>query len=191
MFRPRAPDDAALRTILERGASALLTYPEVGATRRGALPHGYTHDRYRIELERGSFDRAADGLRAWQAHLGAGVAVYPRDAPLEVGTDVVVTARAGPLHALAPCRVVYVIDESDRFGFGYGTLPGHPECGEEAFVVERDTDGDVTFAIVAFSRPVELVVRIGKPVARMVQRRTTHAYLDALRRYSSARRTTG
>ncbi|SIP67631.1 hypothetical protein BN9982_740001 [Mycobacterium tuberculosis] len=31
----------------------------------------------------------------------------------------------------APCRVVYVIDEPDVRGFGYGTLPGHPVSGEE------------------------------------------------------------
>jgi uncharacterized protein (UPF0548 family) len=191
VFRLRAPDDAARQTILERGASASLTYGEVGATRAGALPHGYTHDRYRLDLEPESFARACDGLRAWQAHLGAGIDVYPRDAPLHVGTDVIVAARAGPLHALAPCRVVYVVDEADRFGFAYGTLPGHPERGEEAFVVERDAGGDTTFTIVAFSRPAELLARLGKPVARTIQRRTTHAYLDALRRYSSARRTTG
>ena len=34
----------------------------------------------------------------------------------------------------APCRVVYVIDEPDIRGFAYGTLPGHPESGEERFV---------------------------------------------------------
>ena len=40
-----------------------------------------------------------------------------------------------------PARVVYVIDEPLRKGFAYGTLPGHPETGEEAFIVEyRDDD---------------------------------------------------
>jgi uncharacterized protein (UPF0548 family) len=37
----------------------------------------------------------------------------------------------------APCRIVYVIDEPDRRGFAYGTLPGHPERGEEAFIISR------------------------------------------------------
>jgi len=34
-------------------------------------------------------------------------------------------------------------------------LPGHPERGEEAFVVERRTDGTF-FSITAFSRPVRV-----------------------------------
>lgn len=42
---------------------------------------------------------------------------------------------AGPLRLRAPCRVVYTVTESRRRGFAYGTLPGHPECGEEAFVI--------------------------------------------------------
>jgi uncharacterized protein (UPF0548 family) len=39
----------------------------------------------------------------------------------------------------APWRVVYVTDEPDRFGFGFGcgTRPGHPEAGEEAFHLVR------------------------------------------------------
>jgi uncharacterized protein (UPF0548 family) len=40
---------------------------------------------------------------------------------------VVVTFHLGPVHVKAPCRLVYVTDEVNRFGFAYGTLPGHPE----------------------------------------------------------------
>ena len=190
MLELRAPDETRLRSLLEELQHAELTYPEAGTTRDGTLPSGYTHDRYATTLGEDDFDRAAGGLRAWQAHLGAGVGVYPPDAPLQPGTDVVVTARAGPLYALAPCRIVYACDEPDRFGFAYGTLPGHPECGEEAFLVERDAHGAVTFSIVAFSRPATLATRLGRPIARRVQQRTTRAYLDALRRYSTRPGTT-
>lgn len=185
MFRYRTSDNTT-RSLLDRAARASPTYDETGATRADALPAGYAHDRYRVGLGPNTFERACDGLRAWQAHLGAGVDVYPRDAPLEPGTNVIVIARVGPLHALAPCRIVYAIDERDRFGFAYGTLPGHPERGEEAFIVERSTDGGTTFSIVAFSRPEELVARVGKPFARRIQRRTTRAYLDALARSAAS-----
>ena len=57
----------------------------------------------------------------------------------------------GPLALSAPVRVVYVIDGPDRRGFAYGTLPGHPESGEEAFLVERRPDGTVWCRITAFS----------------------------------------
>ena len=183
MLRLRAPTDEQLQKLLDRQMIAALTYEHVGATRDAALPHGYSHDRYQTAID--SFERAKDGLAAWRAHLDAGVAVYPLDAPLDTGTNVIVTARAGLIHALAPCRIVYTIDEPDRFGFAYGTLPGHPECGEEAFIVERDHAGRATFSIVAFSRPAELLARLGRPVARSIQVRVTHAYLDALCRFAA------
>ena len=51
-----------------------------------------------------------------------------------VGSEVIV--HLGPVQA--PCRVVYVVDEPDRRGFAYGTLPGHAESGEELFLVRYD-----------------------------------------------------
>jgi uncharacterized protein (UPF0548 family) len=41
----------------------------------------------------------------------------------------------GPLRMRALCRVIYTITAPRRKGFAYGTLPGHPECGEEAFTI--------------------------------------------------------
>jgi uncharacterized protein (UPF0548 family) len=181
VFRLTAPAPRDLDAVLDRVRDAPPTYAEVGATRADDMPPHYVHDRSRVGLPTGSFDRAADALHRWQAHRGAGVDVHPGDAPLRPGADVVVVASVGPVRALAPCRIVYLIDEPDRFGFAYGTLPGHPEQGEEAFVVER-VGADVSFSIVAFSRPAELLARVGRPVARRVQRRVTHAYLDAIRR---------
>ena len=90
---------------------------------------------------------------------------------------------AGPVWAVAPCRIVYVVDEADRFGFAYGTLPGHPEQGEEAFIVESRADGDVRFSVTAFSRPAGTVAKLGAPITRMIQRRVTAGYLNALREY--------
>jgi uncharacterized protein (UPF0548 family) len=79
-----------------------------------------------------------------------------------------------------PARVVYVIDEPDRRGFAYGTLPGHPERGEEAFVVERQPDGSVWLVIRAFSRPSSPLMWIGYPVARLLQAFYTARYERAL-----------
>ena len=80
----------------------------------------------------------------------------------------------------APVRVVYVVDEGRRRGFAYGTLPGHPESGEEAFVVEHLEDDTVRFAITAFSRPATLLAKLGGPVSRLVQSRVTNRYLRAV-----------
>jgi uncharacterized protein (UPF0548 family) len=68
----------------------------------------------------------------------------------------------------------------NRFGFAYGTLPAHPEQGEEAFHIESDVHGTVRFVVTAFSRPRHPLARIGSPVARQVQLRVTRRYLTSL-----------
>ncbi len=57
--------------------------------------------------------------------------------------------RLGPVWVHAPCRVVRVVDALGRRRFAYGTLAGHPERGEEAFVVELDDTGAVWLAVTA------------------------------------------
>ena len=87
----------------------------------------------------------------------------------------------GPATVVAPCRVVYATEEPTRFGFAYGTLPGHPERGEEACAVVIDDDGTVTAEIIAFSRPGDLAARLGGPIARQIQKAVTRRYLAGIR----------
>ncbi|NIL65051.1 DUF1990 domain-containing protein [Salinispora arenicola] len=82
--------------------------------------------------------------------------------------------------------VLLAINEDDRAGFAYGTLPGHPECGEEAFLVRRDGMGQVYFEVRAFSRPGSLIARIAGPVGRLAQDVMTRRYLGAMRSLSRA-----
>lgn len=80
----------------------------------------------------------------------------------------------------APVRVVYVIDEVNRIGFAYGTLPGHPESGEESFIVEKHPDDSVWLTIRAFSRPSTWYFTALWPIVRLHQARFTRLYLRAL-----------
>lgn len=171
-----------------RAAAREVTYPEVGRTTNRDLPAGYHHDRASLKAGVGetAWSRAQQALRCWQAHHHAGVTVTPPDAPLEEGGTVLVSWTFGPLVIAAPCRIVYVTTEPARFGFAYGTLPGHPEQGEEAFHVRRDELGNVTAEIVAFSKPAALPVRVGSPIARLVQTRITERYLDGIRTFVAA-----
>jgi uncharacterized protein (UPF0548 family) len=75
---------------------------------------------------------------------------------------------------------VWVVDEPGRYGFGFGTLPGHVETGEEAFLLTTSPDGEVWFEVRAFSRPAKWWVRLGAPVARLVQSRVTDRYAAAM-----------
>ena len=184
MFLLRDPDASTVERLLTEQRQSPLSYSEVGATADG-LPPGYRHDSYEAKLGTGGelFGRAADGLRTWQAHRGAGVSIYPADATLTEGTTVVLAITVGLVRAVAACRIVYVADEPQRFGFAYGTLNLHPEQGEEAFMVEHDPDGTVWFRITAFSRPHDRLARLGAPVARSIQRRVTNGYLRSLERF--------
>jgi uncharacterized protein (UPF0548 family) len=86
----------------------------------------------------------------------------------------------GPLSLRAPVRVVDVVEGPRRRGFAYGTLPGHPENGEESFVVSIGDDGAVTFTVRAFWRPAGALARLSGPVGRRAQRGITGRYLRSL-----------
>jgi uncharacterized protein (UPF0548 family) len=159
-------------------AALELTYPEVGATAE-TLPHGYHHVRKSAVIGRGRprFEDAAAKVMRWGMLRGAGVRVEAGSEVAAVGSEVLVGF--GPLRA--PCRVVFVIDEADRRGFAYGTLPGHPESGEELFAVRYDpTTEEVHAEVIAFSRHGTWWSRLGSPVTSLAQRVITSRYLTAL-----------
>jgi uncharacterized protein (UPF0548 family) len=108
---------------------------------------------------------------------GAGLRVRATTEVATVGSEVIVGL--GPVRA--PCRVVYVVDEPNRRGFAYGTLPGHAETGEELFAVRYDpADEAVRAEVVAFSRHSTWWSRLAGPFTSMVQRVVSKRYLRAL-----------
>ncbi|MBC9730572.1 DUF1990 domain-containing protein [Streptomyces sp. TRM68367] len=145
------------------------TYDDVGATReQGFCPPGFRAMDVRTRIGEGweVFRRASEALLTWEMHraLGVGIdATADRAAP---GVDVTVTL-AGVIKA--PCRVIWTVEEPRRAGWAYGTLSGHPECGEEAFVVDRTGDGTVWLTVTAFSRPATWYARAGGPATRGLQ----------------------
>ncbi|MBB5930347.1 DUF1990 domain-containing protein [Streptomyces echinatus] len=154
-------------------SSAPFTYEPVGATRDDltVCPPGFHPMLVRTRLGEGGevFQRAAEAVLTWEMHraLGVGIdATADRAAP---GVDVTVTL-AGVVKA--PCRIIWTAEEPRRAGWAYGTLEGHPECGEEAFVVDRTGDGTVWLTVAAFSRAAKWYARAGGPATRGLQ----HAY---------------
>jgi uncharacterized protein (UPF0548 family) len=155
-----------------------LTYSDGGAT-ASTLPAGYHHVQKSAVIGRGRqrFEEAAAAGMRWGMLRGAGVKVRATTALAAVGSEVIV--HLGPVQA--PCRVVYVVEEPDRGGFAYGTLPGHPESGEELFLVRYDPATEDVFAeVTAFSRHATWWSRLASPVTSLVQRVVTTRYLKAL-----------
>jgi uncharacterized protein (UPF0548 family) len=181
----RLGDDAEVSVeILSSTRSAALraapfSYDAVGAT-AAESPVGFSFFTRTRVLIHSDFGRAAQDLMGWRMHQRAGLRVRA-SSPL-VAADVVVLLSLGWRRASVrfPCRVVYVVDEPDARGFAYGTLPGHPERGEERFVVSRRTDGRLEFTISAFSRPATRMAKLGGPLSPVVQSIFTNRYLAAL-----------
>ena len=159
------------------------TYDAVGATRENpdAYPPGFhpLHVRARVGEGEQAFHRASEALLTWEMHRGSGVAVEATAERAAPGVEVTVTL-AGVIKA--PCRVVWTVQEYRRTGWAYGTLPGHPECGEEAFVVSRTGDGTVWLTVSAFSRPARWYARAGGPAARGLQQAYARRCGTVLRR---------
>lgn len=154
------------------------TYPDVGAT-AGTPPQGYHHLQSSRVIGQGRprFDDAAAKIMRWGMLRGAGLRVDATTEVAAVGSEVIVGL--GPVRA--PCRVVYVVDEPNRRGFAYGTLPGHAETGEELFAVRYDPADEAVHAeISAFSRHGTWWSALAGPFTSLVQRLVSTRYLRAL-----------
>src|SRR5207248_746162 len=132
MVRFRTPSVDEIAAFLRRQADSTFSYPELGAT-RGVIPSGYNVDRNHIVLGTGqlAFERAKAAVRAWKMFSLPWLRFHWPTVPIEAGANVAVRVEVAGLWFLNGCRVVYVVDEPQRFGFAYGTLLDHAESGEE------------------------------------------------------------
>jgi uncharacterized protein (UPF0548 family) len=100
--------------------------------------------------------------------------------PVVEGDRYWLVAHLGPLRIHEPVQVVAVVDDPDRKGFAYGTLAGHPVRGEEAFLVDRRTDGSVWLTIRSLTRPASGLWGAACPVALLAQRLYRKRYFRSL-----------
>lgn len=164
----------------KQDSNSTFTYPEVGATATG-LPQGYDYLRAQRIVGKGKvlFEESGEKILTWGIQKGAGFRVE-KSGRVATGAQNRLGLHWGPFQTWAVCQVVYVIDEPKRKGFAYGTLPGHPERGEESFIVSIDHAGLVSFDIVAFSKPARWFAKLGSPLLRFLQQHVTWRYLDAV-----------
>jgi uncharacterized protein (UPF0548 family) len=176
MLLLRKPSIDSIRRFLDGQRLLNLSYPFVGAT-ANSPPTGYVVDHTRINLGDSEqvFTAAKAALKRWEHFQLGWVEAWSPQTPIQTGEVVAVIARAAGVWWLNACRIVYVVDEHApvrRFGFAYGTLPGHVESGEERFLLEWDRDeGSVWYDILAFSRPNQLLAKLGYPFVRRIQKR--------------------
>ncbi|MFJ3921523.1 DUF1990 family protein [Streptomyces sp. NPDC090022] len=160
-----------------------LNYPDRGATARRPLPAGYHHLHHRAPLGHGRavFEAAGTAVTTLALHRATGFTVRADHASVRPGSQVEVGIGLGPLRISAPCEVIWTAYAPGRAGFAYGTRDGHPESGEESFLVELAADGTVWFEVTAFSRPATWYTRLAGPVVPFLQLRYARLLTRTLR----------
>ena len=174
MFLARRPSAETIDQFLRESRDLPLSYGPIGFLE---TEDGRNMDELTAIIGRGriDFQRARTALMAW-SHFDIGwVELFPRDAPVAVGTVVAVLIRHLGFWSLNGCRVLYFVGEGPddrRFGFAYGALTNHAEAGEELFEVFLDPEtDDVVYRIRARSWPQATLARIGQPIVRLLQAR--------------------
>lgn len=82
------------------------------------------------------WERAARDILCWKVKTSSGFRVSS-SATVQAGDRIEVYAGVLGIRFVEPVEVLEVIKTPERVGFSYGTLPGHPVTGEEAFIIER------------------------------------------------------
>jgi len=131
MFYLQAPSEDRILALLDGLKDAELTHVQQGSTREdlSRAPAGYVLDRYGVELGRGRdvFDRARAALSRIENYPPSFTRIVRRPTKLEPGGQFATVVSHMGFCSVHPCRILYVIEEPARFGFGFGPLPGHSE----------------------------------------------------------------
>ncbi|MCB5273617.1 hypothetical protein BJG92_01141 [Arthrobacter sp. SO5] len=169
-----------------RIAAGELNYEGIGSTEHGNLPPGTLTTQAYVGQGIATYRRVVQGMFTWQLQKKAGLRVRADSDVVAAGARVVSGFGVGPFRLNAPCEVVWVRrpvpgDGPQSAGFGYGTLPGHPVRGEEAFEISIDAKGTVTIAVTAFGEPSSWIYAAGGAVARRARRHVTSRYIRSAR----------
>lgn len=180
MFQISKPTDGEIDKFLEKAAVSEFSYRFIGETRDrfhqsrkrlDSMSFNVDWNRKIIGQGDGDWERAKQAIRDWKMFDTGWCSICWPDTPIEEGRTVAMMASHLGIWSLNAARIVYTIDKQNQFGFAYGTLRDHAECGEERFLVERDPDTlEVWYELYSFSRPKHLLAQIGYPYARYLQR---------------------
>ena len=192
MFLLTEPDEQFIEQFLEKVRRQTFSYAEVGASLSGA-PDGYNVDHNRIKIGSGAddFQKAVAAVKNWVMFEMPWVKLCRTNTPIVAGETVAALIYHLGFWSLNASRIVYVIDEQgeiERYGFAYGTLEDHGECGEERFSVEfHHTNGEVWYDLFAFSKPAHLLAKIGYPLTRSLQKQFAVESTTAMQKATETR----
>ena len=197
MFRFSSPTDESVRALLGSAAARSFTYDPVGQTRHdlASAPAGFRLRTFGCDLfvartGDGSFASGdAQALFEYAKERISRFGHYPRSIARVVlgegdfgpGLTFAAVAHHFGFASIHPGRIIDVIDEPDRFGFLFGTLPGHVMAGEERFLVTIDPpSGRVRYEIQSFSKPADWFSSLGVLMIRRFQSRFGEASCEVM-----------
>jgi uncharacterized protein (UPF0548 family) len=179
LHRWRSRVSASARATLSL-VTGTLNYAQVGATRPHEQtwtekPSGYRRYERTIRIGHGQarWESVKSEVFGWGVKTRSGFTVESRagsNIRAQVGAEYVLVASLGPFAIREPVRVVASVEDSDRYGFAYGTLHGHPVSGEEAFIVHRTPDAVIWLTLRSLTRPARGRWRLAFPAILVAQR---------------------
>ena len=188
MFLARRPSLETIDQFLHDSRDLPLSYSPEGIVRPEVARRDVDELTVAIGNGRADFERARAALLDWTQFNIGWVEVFPRQAPVVVGTVVAVLIHHLGFWSLNGCRVLYCVGgrhDDARFGFAYGTLTNHAESGEELFEVFLDPEtNDVLYRIRATSRAHAMLAWVGQPIVRVLQARFRSHSAAAMERAS-------
>lgn len=180
------PSEREVKLFIASQQDKPFSYNPAGITRNPPAS-GYNIDHNRVQLGSGlqCFTDAIAAIQRWRMFDISWVHLFWNDAPIQTGSTVAIVVKHLGFWSLNACRIAYVVEESNdqkRYGFAYGTLPGHVERGEESFTVELNKqDESVWYDILAVSKPGPMAM-MGYVYARRLQKRFAHDSKEAMKR---------
>jgi uncharacterized protein (UPF0548 family) len=187
MFLPVRPSQLAVDRFLRDSEKLPLSYDAVGIAMSGT--HRGDRDEQVVAIGSGGedFELARRALMSWRHYDMNWVTLYSRGSRVSVGDVVAVLILHLGFWSLNGCRVLYTVgdpsDDTQRYGFAYGTLTNHAEGGEELFeVFIEPSTGQVMYRIKAISWPRAALARVGYPIVRLLQSRFRRDSAAALQR---------
>jgi uncharacterized protein (UPF0548 family) len=184
MLLLRKPSELQVRAFITAQQQSSFSYSQLGITRDASADSDFTVDHNRVQLGSGAqcFDAAIKAIRQWRMFDLGWVQLFSERTPIETGATVAVVVSHLGFWSMNACRIVYVVEEPEKYGFAYGTLAEHAERGEERFIVEWNHDDDtVWYDLLAFSKPGPLA-RLGYPYTRRMQKKFAQDSKKAMQR---------
>lgn len=173
MISLRLPSATQLGKFLQSQENQSFTYQPLRQTAQAIRVAHYDNDQLRVRIGHGDtdFNNAKIAIQRWQMFPRTWTRILPGTPPIQENTTVVMCARFLGIWWRNACRIIYIIDQPNRYGFAYGTLPAHMESGEELFLVFKDENDEVWYEIKAYSRPRHWLAKLAYPLMRLLQAR--------------------